>query len=509
MVRKNLDKALFMLSKLLILLLVSFGAQARMTSIGEVKCFQKQSVNKTSFTQGEVEQVKLIEGEFCTYTLVNLANVSELSRKIVQSLFNGEPLVHPFGVLEAFGSNDQTLIFSHQEPEILEQMKNLVPLLDTRENFMLQDVVKIKADIYEVNEVGLRNIGAGISNLRFGTGINEGVDNSAVVSSDGSGLGLDLRAGPLDISGFIQAEKIKGNLKKVTQVRRASYNLHNLSYEDVTTVYQAPGQGINVFPEEEGIKLKARVSINKDFSNTVVLKDFEFYFGMGEEQIAADGSVTRFVNKINIPASRLVLQDGVLVPIISKSYEVTSSSRRRGFLRFGNESNSESKRLLIYLSSEVLTWKDFLAGLKAADTSQIKTKFSEAEKAKLPEACPSERELLSGIKLFAKRGDDGAPVLSFGLDKSLACKSNLKKRIHINTRGGGISKADNTHIRMVEELMHIPVKISGIQSSYFNLAWIEFRVALNIFRNTKTMVYHNLVYSRNTGHDITDHFWVE
>jgi hypothetical protein len=497
------------MAKLLFLLVFSWGSFASTSLIGQVRCFDKISFLENQNNEPQSSQIRRIEGEFCTYTIEHLANVSELNRKMEQALFNGQPLIYPDGVLEAFGNNDQTLIFSHTDPEIMEQMKKLIPLLDTRESFSPNDVVRIKADIYEVNELGLNNLGAGISNLRLGTGVNPNSEVANTLVSEGSGLGIDLRAGALELSGLIQAEKVKGNMKRVTQIRGDSYNLNNYSFSDITTVYQAPGAGTAISKEEEGIKLSAKVSINDVLDNTVVLKDFNFYYGVGEDRVTPDGKVTRRVNQINIPASRLILQEGVLVPILSEKFDVESTQQSTGFFNFGRDRVQESKRLLVYISVDIMTWKDYVAELNSMDTSLIQSRFSKQEKELLPTKCPSQEALLSGIKLFAVRGDDGEPVLSFGLDKSLACKNNIKKRIHVNTVGGGVKYRDNTHVVTVEELMHIPIKISGIESGYYLRPWIEFQVALNIFRDTRSMVYHKLVFARSTSYDISDSFWLE
>ena len=98
--------------KYLILLVVSFSAFADLSVVGEIRCFSKQSLAQSDqeVSNLEREQIEAVTGEFCTYTIQNLANVNELARKTVQALFDGRPLIYPEGILEAFGNNDQTLI---------------------------------------------------------------------------------------------------------------------------------------------------------------------------------------------------------------------------------------------------------------------------------------------------------------------------------------------------------------------------------------------------------------
>ncbi|MAZ48090.1 MAG: hypothetical protein CME65_05985 [Halobacteriovoraceae bacterium] len=496
--------------KYLILLVVSFSAFADLSVVGEIRCFSKQSLAQSDqeVSNLEREQIEAVTGEFCTYTIQNLANVNELARKTVQALFDGRPLIYPEGILEAFGNNDQTLIFSHSDPAKMNQMKNLIPSLDTRESFAPSEVVRIKADIYEVTETGLNNIGAGISNLRLGTGINDGLDDSFVASGTATGLGVDLRAGAVELSAFINREKANGHLRRVTQVRGDSYNLNNFSFSDITTVYQAPGAGTSISQEEEGIKINAKVSVNAENQNTVVLRDFNFYYGEGFDRVSPSGTVSRAVNKITIPAQRLILQEGIMIPIISENIQFESSLRSRGFLSFGNESERVSTRLLIFISADVLSWEEYISELNSINI-QSRSSFTPAQRALLPSTCPSESEVLQALNLHAVRGEDGAPVLSFSLDDSVACKTNLNKRIYIDVEGGGIPGQANESVRTVEQLIHSPIRIQGIPDSSFSRSYVHFSLMLQYFNRRRTATYHRLYYSPSTFSDISQNFWIE
>lgn len=500
--------------KYLILLVFSFQAHAELSVVGDIRCFSKQDLALPSdssledATLAERQQIEAISGEFCTYTIQNLANVNELARKTVQTLFQGRPLIYPDGIIEAFGNNDQTLIFSHSDPAKMNQMKNLIPSLDTRESFSPSEVVRIKADIYEVTETGLNNIGAGISNLRFGTGVNEGLDDSIVASGGPQGLGLDLRAGALELSAFINREKANGHLRRVTQVRGDSYNLNNFSFSDITTVYQAPGAGTSISQEEEGIKINAKVSVNAENQNTVVLRDFNFYYGEGFDRATPSGGVTRAVNKITIPAQRLILQEGIMIPIISENIQFESTLRSRGFLSFGNESERVSTRLLIFISADVLSWNEYISELNSINV-QNRSSFTAQERESLPTACPNESDVLKAVNLHAVRGEDGAPVLSFSLDKSVACKTNLNKRIYVDIEGGGIPGSANEAVRTLEQLIHSPVMIQGVPDSTYRRSYVQFSLMLQYFNRRRTATFHKLYYSPSTFSDISQNFWIE
>jgi hypothetical protein len=156
-----------------------------------------------------------------------------------------------------------------------------------------------------------------------------------------------------------------------------------------------------------------------------------------------------------------------------------------------------------------MSWDEFVAEMAVSDRAKVQTKFTKSQIKKLPSKCPSTNELLSAIEVNAIRGGEGVPMLSFQLDKSMACKKNIKKRLYVRTTGGGVNNQENTHLLKVEELMHKPVRITGIQDYFWNLTWINFTVGINIFNQKRTRVLHNLIYSRTENYDVSENFWVE
>ncbi len=481
-----------MIVKLLLLLSFIGVAQAGMTEIGKVQCFDRTS---------EYEGVQF-EGSFCTYTLKNLANVSELQRKVEQALFNGDPLVAPDGILEAFGNNNQTLIFSHQNEAVLQRMIVDIPKMDSKEEFSPSDVIKLRADIYEVSETGMSNIGAGITELNIGPDINDGLDNLQEARLNSDGLGVNLRAGIFQVSGLIAREKQRGNLRRITQIEGDSYNLDRFEYSDIAMKYQAPGAGTTVKEHEKGIRLSTKVSINNSRSDTVVLKDLYFYYGTENE----DGSI----NALNIPKKRLVLQEGIMVPLLSFKSTGTITRRTSGILNFGRQETTEKTKLLVYLSVEITSWKDYIANMSKNKALAYKAKFTKEEKKKLPSKCPSLSELVDSIQTTAFRGIDGEPVLTFMIDKELACKSNIKQRFYVTTRiNGNKATANNTQIYRLEELMHRPVRIKDIGPQLFLNEWIDFTVSIAPFRGRTTQSNSvNLIFINGVNPDIDDDFYV-
>ncbi len=489
-----------MLVKLLLLLTISSSLYAanRLDVVGKIVCNDRATIINEAGNL-DLAGAQTIEGEYCTYTIQNLADVNELKRKVEQLLFNGDPLSPPDGILSSYGSNNQTIIFSHMNKTILNQMKKAIRSADLKQDFHPSDIIRIKADIFKVSETGLSNIGAGITNLRIGTGISDLASNRMISASD-NGLSVDLKAGVVEVSGMIAAEKAKGNLERVTQLSGETYNLGKYEYINITKNFQAPGAGTDIKELEEGVRISAKASINADDSSIVVLTDFELYYGTQ----AVDGKI----NELRANKERLVLKEGILVPIVSakSSGSMTNSSTR--LFGFNRTITTENSKLLVYLSVETITWDEFMAELDLADFT-VKKGFTLSEKQSLPDECPEMKEVLSAVNLHAVRGSDGLPMLSYSLDKSYACKKNIKKRIYVNMKGGGIGFDDNTLYPTVEELMHVPMKISGIQDRFYNYANIDFTLTLYPFNKKRQKVKHNLVYFKTNNHDIYDNFWLD
>ena len=491
-----------MIKLILCLFVFSFSFNIlAITKVGEVLCYEKQELMnlELSFNNSEVLPTYK-SNRFCTYTIKSLSRVQVLIRKVNQVLFNGDTLTEPFGILQSFGSNDQVAIFSHIDEKILSQIIEIIPILDTKERFAPTEIIRINADIYEINETGLRNIGAEITSLRFGTGISD-LPSSEMATLDSNGLGLSLKGGALELSGLISAERAKGNLKKVTSIKSETHNLSKFNYSDIIANYQAPGNGLNTFVEEEGLKISGTASINENNEKQVVLKDFDFYYGIRN----IDGSI----RKISLPQKRLVLSQGILHPLVSNEVSFTQTNRRGAINGLNRSWSKQSKRLLVYISAQILSWDEFTAELNIANPNASRSTFTKEEFNTLPDDCPTNLELLNGIVVRAVRGGDGKPQISYFLDPSLACKGNIKKRIDVYSYGSGVSKKKNRHNRSVEQLMLRPITIKGIKNLYFTKPTLKVYLKLRFYDQRKVKTKYTFVYANSTDFDISENIWIK
>jgi hypothetical protein len=435
---------------------------------------------------------------YCTYTLVNLTRAQELIRKVEQVLFKGDPLTPPSGMLEALGNNNKVITFWHVNAEVLMRMKEVIPLLDTKESFYPNTVVEFKTDIYEVSETGLNNLSAEITNLRLGQSAGNG--NSFGVNVDSNGLGLDLKLGVVELSGLLAAERQKGNLIRKITINRPVPNLSSIQYEDRTIIYQAPGAGTTIKEDYAGITLNGTVSVNDNNSSLVTVKNFQLTYGTRNE----DGTI----NKVTLPYENLVIEEGVAFPLVSSKTIGRFNSRSTRILGISNRSMKEDAKLLVYVSVKVRSWDEYLESIRGLLTVG-KQRFDKEELESLPTLCIKPLAMLNNLQAMANRDHQGDPVLSMALDKKDACQTNIKTRIKVSISGEGISKKDNIKIVTVESLMHIPIKINEIPLAKLRKSQLRFKITLELMdKNEKTIVHHRLNYAPS-DYMIGENIWLD
>lgn len=439
---------------------------------------------------------------FCQYTVQNLNRAQALIAKVNQALFNGRPITSNDGILQPFGENEQQVLFWHKNAEILSKMKTVIPLLDTMENFTTYSIVEVRTDIFEISESGLSSLGAEISNLKFGSlfGSDDNGSNGYGITGGGNnGMGLDLKVGTLELQGLLSAEKSRGTLNRKGTIIRTVPNLSSLTYKDTTPIYFAPGAGTNVLQPETGVTLSGKVSINQYNKSLVNIKDYKLYYGTLTE--------AGFVNSVEIPFENLILEEGVSFPIVSSKSIGTMTVKNRGLLSFGNSESVEDSKLLVYTSVKIYEWDEYIAGIQSL-AQEPKMSFTKSEKDTLATNCVNELDVLSSLKLIAKRDQMGDPILSFMFDKDLACKSNINRRVKITITGENINKTTNTTMTNFERMMHIPLRIKEIAPGRFNQASLTFKVKLETFGRPRSKVTLYLEFAPTT-YDLEGMFWIK
>jgi hypothetical protein len=474
--------------------LVAFIAAPAYSQVNSTKLFQEGSVVCPEDKNGTGY-------EYCTYTLVHLTRAQELIRKVEQVLFKGDPLTSPDGMMEPLGNNRKVLTFWHINKDILQRMKDVIPMLDTKESFYPNTIVEFKADVYEVSETGLSNLGAEITNLKVGKSITDG-SRSATMTGVPNGLGLDLKLGIIELSGLLSAEKQKGNLRRKVTITRPVANLSSIEYDDKTKRYAAPGAGTSIIKDEyTGVTLDGVVSVNDEDSSLVTIKNFKFTYGT----LNSDNTV----NMITLPSDDLIVKEGIAFPLVSSKTVGSFSSTTTSLFGLRKEVTKEDAKLLIYVSVKVKSWDNYIDSIQDLLTIG-KQKFDKEELETLSNNCISDMDLLNDITPIATRDHQGDPVLSIKLNKENACLKNIKNRIKVSFTGNGIPKAENKKNVTVESLMHIPVKINGLSMSKVReKSELKIKLKLEMInKGVKTKMTHRLKFAPS-DYDIEDNFWLE
>lgn len=438
--------------------------------------------------------------QYCTYTLIHLTRAQELIRKIEQVLFKGDPLTSPDGMMEPLGNNKKVLAFWHINQDVLRKMKDVIPMLDKRESFYPNTIVEFKADVYEVSETGLSNLGADITNLSVGSSIGD-LANSTMVTGGSNGLGLDLKLGIVQLSGLLSAEKQKGNLRRKMTITRPVANLSSIKYNDTTKRFAAPGAGTTIKDQYTGLTLDGVVSVNDKDKGLVTVKNFKITYGSLNED--------NTVNLVTLPSDDLIIKEGIAFPLVSSKTVGTFQNTTVGLFGITRNVSKEDAKLLIYVSVKVKKWDDYIKSIQNLLTIG-KQKFDKSELASLTDKCVSSMDLLNDLQPIASRDYQGDPVLSIKLNSDNACTKNIKNRIKVTITGSGIPTELNKKNVTVESLMHIPIKINGISlSKAREKSELNFKVKLEMKSGrTKTKVVHRLKYAPS-DYDIEDNFWLD
>jgi len=458
--------------------------------LGKVEC--------RPFASALVDATENDSKEFCTYTLVNLTRGQELIKKVTQALFNNNAINSDDGLLEVLGHNNRVIIFRHKDPAVLKMLKDIIPIMDSREDYSTSLMVEFTTDIYEISETGLSNLNAEISKLGISPDGAGGSVVSGDIVSDGK-IGVNLKLGIFQLTALLSAEKSKGTLKRMNRISRTLPNLSRIEVSTNTPIDFSPGP-TSTIERDTGVKLNGTISVNANTPSLVNIKGFDLKYG----KLNADGTVTT----VKVPYDNLMLQEGVAIPIVSTKTvgSFTSSSSRT--LGLSRSRSREDSKLLIYSTVKVLTWEDYIASLQGI-VNLGKAKFDKYELSRLTDSCPSNTELIKAMQLFAHRDSVGDPVLSIKLNKNKACLGNIKTKVKVTIRGEKIDKKLNTHYLSVENLMHIPLRIEGIAANKFSDPKLNFRVQIKTFGKNPAQVKYLLQFDSNSGHDIGEDFWIK
>jgi hypothetical protein len=414
---------------------------------------------------------------FCTYTIKkNASKAQVIIAKVEQALFQGFPLTMPKGILAPFGENNSEIIFWHVESDTLEKMKQVIPLMDTYEDFRPDRVYNIKVEIHHMTQDALTNLSANI------TGLTLGNSGNAPVGVNNSGLELSLQLGAVELSALIQAERSKGTINTEYSNNKVITNLSTVEFDNATEIDYAPGAGTQPNIRKEGVQFDGVVSQSQGNPEIIQIKNLNFEYGIKRE----DG----FIQRIHAPFDSFFLRDGVSTPIIVDKIFTRQREVNGSVTGVGANWGKKYTHFVAYVTVTSMDWDEYMDILEGVGEVGDST-FGEDEFNSLPDNCSKLFDVLKDIKLRATRDASGQPVLTFKINKDKACKSNISEIVKVNVSSFAIRNSSNTAMMPLEQLMLIPYRIRDIDPTKLEKPILKFKVT---FRAKGLKVVHKLRY---------------
>jgi hypothetical protein len=435
-----------------------------------VAIYSASSFSQVTNEIGKVTCPEMNDGNpfgFCTYTLRNNATRAQLVvTKVQQALFNGIPLVMPIGILAPFGENSSEIIFWHKDETIFKKMKELIPVLDTYEEFNPKKVYHLSFEVHKITKTALTNLSAAITSLTTGiptTATSPGVNNT--------GLNLSLQLGAVNLSALINAGRSRGDIETEQTASRVVTNLTSIEYDNTTEIDYAPGAGTQPNIRKVGLQFDGTISQSALDESLLQIRDFHFEYGA----LRADG----YVQRIHVPFNAFFLKEGVSTPVIVDKITANTTNTNIGINGGGYNREKTFSHLLVYITVKSMSWEEYMRSLNSVPSANA-IGFSTEEIEKLPSKCPSNWEMLKDLQLISKRDPMGQPVLGIGLKKKYACKKNIQEVIKVKVSSRAIDNKKNETSVLINELMHVPFRIRNIKPDYLERADIEFKLRMEV-----------------------------
>jgi hypothetical protein len=371
------------------------------------------------------------------------------------------------------------------------KIANLLRLFDAPEHYKKNKIIEVTANIYEMAESSVRNIGAEISRLSL-DGFSS--DNTPVTN----GFQFGLKIGKADLGGVIAIERAKRKIKNENTAGRPVFNNEAFDLSQTTTHYLAPGMGSSINMQESGIRMSG-VAAYDEKNEKILLKNFSLNYGVVKDP---DGKIDNNGNIeiVSFPSTDILLDSNMAYPIVSLKSIGEMKYDRFGFILGRNEKTAEAVKLVIYISAQVYEYDDYNA--KLTQYSEKKDKFTNDDLQGLRKDCLKEVDFLSDMKLIAERASNGDPLLFIQLKKENVCESQVKDWLKIKINGSDFKSEVS---RTVENLTLLPYRIDNIPLIKMSGEKdVEFKITLKMERSGSSVT--RKVKFTPTTDDISENF---
>lgn len=444
--------------RIILALLFTFSLHAQPTGPSE---FQR--------TPGRIEcQEQLMR---CTYISQNLT-ARTLAARIKAVLKPGDVLLPSEGYISI--ESTSVLSFWFYDENLRDRFEGLLPLLDVLEDGVPSHLVQLTTEIYSLSEEGLSHIDASVGSVSSDPGDAPDFD----ILNNGGILDLSLTVSSRLLSAVLGTSVGRKETSRVTRVVQLIPNLAGINYSRTTNIYVSPTAGV-VKDEKAGLTLGGTVSINRGDSNLVLIKDYSFNYGV---LTPGEGDTEDRVTILNVTNPQLYLYEGVSTMIVSSNTSVVTRDTNVGFFSFGRERSKVYNKLMVVTRAKTMTFDNYRDEMARFSNLSLFRTFSEAQVDRLPENQSNLNSVLNSLKPYTYRLSNGEPVIGFKLDEKLASKSNIKKTIEVEVRGGGI-KMDK--MRSVENLMLSGFKLDNLSSRYMNKPKVKLKVKFKVHNSSE------------------------
>jgi hypothetical protein len=415
----------------------------------------------------------------CTYISQNLT-ARTLAARVKAVLKPGDVLLPSEGYITI--ESTSVLSFWFYDENLRDRFEGLLPLLDVLEDGVPSHLVQLTTEIYSLSEEGLSHIDASVGSISSDPGDAPDFD----ILNNGGILDLSLTVSSRLLSAVLGTNVGRKETSRVTRVVQLVPNLAGINYERTTNIYVSPTAGV-VKDEKAGLTLGGTVSINRGDSNLVLIKDYSFNYGV---LTPGNGETEDRVTILRVSNPQLYLYEGVSTMIVSSNTSVVTRDTNVGILSFGRERSKVYNKLMVVTRAKTMTFDNYRDEMARFSRLSLFRTFSESQVDRLPESRSNIESVLNSLKPYTYRLSNGEPVIGFKLDEKLASKTNIKKTIEVEIRGGGI-RMDK--MRSVENLMLSGFKLDSLSSRYMNRAKVKLKVKFKV-HNSRQRVSKTLYY---------------
>lgn len=402
----------------------------------------------------------------CTYISQNLT-ARTLAARIKAVLKPGDVLLPSEGYITI--ESTSVLSFWFYDENLRDRFEGLLPLLDVLEDGVPSHLVQLTTEIYSLSEAGLSHIDASVGSVSSDPGDAPDFD----ILNAGGILDLSLTVSSRLLSAVLGTNVGRKETSRVTRVVQLIPNLAGINYQRTTNIYVSPTAGV-VKDEKAGLTLGGTVSINRGDSNLVLIKDYSFNYGV---LVPGDGETDDRVTILNISNPQLYLYEGVSTMIVSSNTSVVTRDTNVGLFSFGRERSKVFEKLMVVTRAKTMTFDNYRDEMSRFSRLTLFRTFNEAQVDRLPESSADLGTILKSLKPYAYRLSNGEPVIGFKLDEKFASKSNIKKTVEVEVRGGGL-RMDK--MRSVENLMLSGFKFENLSARYMNKPKVKLKIKFKV-----------------------------